>query len=167
MHHFRFENWRIGGLENSIFEVTIKLFILTVLFSIPINKLPCTHYVSADEADEDDLGGGSLLGDRPRASSAASTRSVPDLPANSKRKKTPLTGTLGRKARKLLKGSKQRPEQQPSEVGIRNVGGQIHSAYRGHQVCNLINPSAADSGPAVHVPGAGGSWDLSSNNFRR
>ena len=122
---------------------TDTLTLITVLFSIPINKLPCIHYVSADEADEDDLGGGSLLGDRPRASSAASTRSVPDLPANSKRKKTPLTGTLGRKARKLLKGSKQKPEQQPSEVGIRNVGGQIHSAYRGHQVCNLINPSAA------------------------
>ena len=161
MHHFKFENWRIRFLKSR------SSYLLTVLFSIPINELPCTHYVSADEADEDDLGGGSLLGDRPRASSAASTRSVPDLPANSKRKKTPLTGTLGRKARKLLKGSKQRPEQQPSEVGIRNVGGQIHSAYRGHQVCNLINPSAADSGPAVHVPGAGGSWDLSSNNFRR
>lgn len=69
-----------------------------------------------------------------RPSSAASTRSVPEFPASSGSRakvKKPLTGTLSRKARKLFKANKQ---QQPSEVGIRNVGGQIHSAYRGHQV---------------------------------
>ena len=26
MQHFKFENWRIGGLENSIFDVTNRLF---------------------------------------------------------------------------------------------------------------------------------------------
>ena len=26
MHHFNFVNWRIGGLENSFFEVTNRLF---------------------------------------------------------------------------------------------------------------------------------------------
>ena len=96
------------------------------------------RHVSDGEADEEDGDGAGGL----RPSSAASTRSVPEFPANSssgrssaKSRKTPLTGTLGRKARKLFK-VKHKPEQQqpPSEVGIRNVGGQIHSAYRGHQV---------------------------------
>ena len=97
-----------------------------------------TH-VSDGEADDGDLDGEGGAGGGLRPSSAASTRSVPEFPANSssasKKRKTPLTGTLGRKARKLFK-VKHKPEQPqpPSEVGIRNVGGQIHSAYRGHQV---------------------------------
>ena len=97
-----------------------------------------TH-VSADEADEEDDGSLHGLGG-PRPSSAASTRSVPEFPAtstSSEKRKTPLTGTLGRKAKKLLKVNKKPEPLQPSEVGIRNVGGQIHSAYRGHQVIQL------------------------------
>ena len=31
MQHFKFENWKIGGLENSIFDVTNRLF--TYLFT--------------------------------------------------------------------------------------------------------------------------------------
>ncbi len=76
-----------------------------------------------------------------RPSSAASTRSVPEFPASSSggKKSKPLTGTLTRKAKKLFKANKQ---QQPSEVGIRNVGGQIHSAYRGHQVSTFSASSS-------------------------
>lgn len=93
-----------------------------VPFSTPTNT------ASDDERD-------SQGGQHTRPSSAASTRSVPEFPASSSsaKVKKPLTGTLSRKARKLFKANKQQ-QQQPSEVGIRSVGGQIHSAYRGHQV---------------------------------
>ena len=73
-------------------------------------------------------------GQNTRPSSAASTRSVPEFPASSTKQKKPLTGTLSRKAKKLFKVTKSQPT---SEVGIRNVGGQIHSAYRGHQVSTI------------------------------
>ena len=61
--------------------------------------------------------------DRVRPSSAASTRSVPE------------EGYATKKAKKLKKRLwHQKEAAAPSEVGIRNVGGQIHSVYRGHQV---------------------------------
>ena len=76
---------------------------------------------SEDEEDQD----------RVRPSSAASTRSVPE------------EGYAAKKAKKhKLKHFWQQKEAvtAPSEVGIRNVGGQIHSVYRGHQVslCSLV-----------------------------
>ena len=67
-----------------------------------------TH-ASDDEACED----------RVRPSSAASTRSVPEEAYTKKAKKN------------------KKKKDQPSEVGIRTVGGQIHSVYRGHQVNNV------------------------------
>ena len=68
--------------------------------------------------------------DRVRPSSAASTRSVPE------------EGYATKKAKKLKKRLWHQKEAAtaPSEVGIRNVGGQIHSVYRGHQV-NAVWPS--------------------------
>ena len=70
---------------------------------------------SEDEGDED----------RVRPSSAASTRSVPEEGYAKKHAKK-------HKKKKAAEAS----AQAPSEVGIRNVGGQIHSVYRGHQVLN-------------------------------
>ena len=75
---------------------------------------------SEDEEDQD----------RVRPSSAASTRSVPE------------EGYAAKKAKKhKLKHFWQQKEAvtAPSEVGIRNVGGQIHSVYRGHQVSLCIS----------------------------
>ena len=87
------------------------------------NKMPTkTCEEDNNEEDEDQ--------DRVRPSSAASTRSVPE------------EGYATKKAKKLKKRLwHQKEAAAPSEVGIRNVGGQIHSVYRGHQVNAVLRSS--------------------------
>ena len=87
---------------------------------------------NANASDEDE--------DGQRPASAASCRSVPEISASASKRskdKSSLSGTLSRKAKKLRSKATSYKQQPSSEVGIRTVGGQIHSVYRGHhQVCS-------------------------------
>ncbi len=80
-----------------------------------------THSTSPEEEQPPGCGeaGDSEFECEARPSSAASHRSVPEDGVRSSRSK------------------KKHKDKHKSEVGIRNVAGQIHHAYRGHQVSSL------------------------------
>lgn len=86
------------------------------------------HYTTPTNVSDDEAGACQ------RPLSAASTRSVPDYSLDnvngirSSARSTTSEKSAKKKAKKIKKAK------QPSEVGIRNVGGQIHSVYKGHQV---------------------------------